>query len=76
MDRTGWRLGDPHPHMPTHSGQVIIIGFFFLFFSVYGHRHTPSPSSNLEELGLSTRRAMTRLIRMGVPLKRQAYLTF
>ena len=20
MDRTGWRLGDPHPHRPAHGG--------------------------------------------------------
>ena len=20
MDSTGWRLGDPHPHMPAHGG--------------------------------------------------------
>ena len=45
----------------------------FLCVFVYGHRHTPSPRiSHLEDLGLSTRRAMTRLIRMGVLLKRQA----
>jgi hypothetical protein len=46
--------------------------FFFFFLNVYGHRHTPSPRSNLEGLGLSTRRAMTRHIRMGVLLNRQA----
>ena len=22
MDRTGWRLGDPHPHMPAHGGPL------------------------------------------------------
>ena len=38
-------------------------------------RHTPSPRRNLEDLGLSTSRAMTRLIRMGVPLKRQPVLS-
>ena len=45
---------------------------FFLFCFVYGHTHTSSPRSNWEDLGLSTRRAMTRHIRMGVLLNRQA----
>jgi hypothetical protein len=53
--------------------EKMLLNDFFLFLSVYGHRHTPSPRiSNLEDLGLSTRRAMTRHIRMGVLLNRQA----
>ena len=28
-DRTGWRLGDPHPHMPAHGGPI---GYNWLMF--------------------------------------------
>lgn len=29
MDRTGWRLGDPHPHRPAHDG---LKGYKWLMF--------------------------------------------
>jgi hypothetical protein len=56
----------------TKHQPIITLKKYLNSLYVYGHRHTPSPRSNWEDLGLSTRRAMTQLIRMGVPLKRQA----
>ena len=46
--------------------------FFFRFMDI-DIPHLDPRSNYSENLGLPTRRAMTRLIRMGVPLKRQAY---
>ena len=34
MDRTAWRLGDPHPHMLAHGGPI---GYNWLMFRATCH---------------------------------------
>ena len=59
-------------HQLKQNSVVVVVVVCFCWFMNIDIPHLLVIQSNSEGLGLSTRRAMTRLIRMGVPLKRQA----